>query len=81
MAWTEPENKNGIIDVYKVQWTNSTGYVDSHTTENNNTFSFDILDASCGGTVDVTVSAKVETVEEFGEESSPQTVLVINSGK
>lgn len=81
VAWTEPEQKNGIIEIYKVDWKDSSGTVGSNQTKDNSTFSFEFTEPSCGITVDVTVSAKVEGVEGFGESSPLQTAFLVNSGK
>lgn len=81
VTWTEPEQKNGIIDYYEVQWAESTGYNGSHKTEDNSTFSFEIVEVSCGVPVNVTVRAKVESVADFGEKSPPETAIFVNSGK
>lgn len=81
VTWSEPDEKNGIIDKYQVQWEDSAGGIDSRMTEDNSTFSLEIKEVPCGDKVDVTVRAKVVTVDDFGEASPPVTAYVLNSGK
>ncbi|KAK8389671.1 hypothetical protein O3P69_008982 [Scylla paramamosain] len=78
VTWKEPLEKNGIISNYRVEWTDWNGRVDSQVTDKN-TFSYQIMENSCGGEVDVTVSAKTTDFDEFGERSPPESVLLVNS--
>ncbi|XP_050704209.1 receptor-type tyrosine-protein phosphatase delta-like [Eriocheir sinensis] len=81
VTWSEPEKKNGIIDIYQVTWEDSAGGFLSRTTEDNSTFSSEIQEASCGVTVDVTVMAKVVDVADLGDASPPVTAFLVNSVK
>ena len=77
VTWREPEEKNGDIINYQVEWTDWNGEEGSKSTDGN-TFSLQIMEPSCGEKVDVTVRAK--TVE-FGEKSPTRSAYIVNSSK
>ena len=77
VTWKEPEEKNGVITAYKVEWTEANGEEKTQETDGN-TFTYQILDPSCGGEVVVTVRAM--TVD-LGEKSPPRSVVLVNSSK
>ncbi|XP_045102739.1 usherin-like [Portunus trituberculatus] len=78
VTWKEPQQKNGIISNYRVEWTDWDGNTDSKVTDGS-TYSYQIMLNSCGGEVDVIVSAKTSDVEGFGERSQPGRAFLVNS--
>lgn len=80
VTWKEPVKKNGVISNYMVEWKDWNDYVNSTVTDAN-TFSYEIVLNSCGGKVDVTVSAKTADFDGFGKRSQPESVFLVNSSE
>lgn len=78
VTWTDPVDKNGVIDRYLIEWRNAIGDSGSDSVSEN-ACSYEIPDLQACQIYDVTV--KTHTGGGWGEESEAESAAIPNFSK